>query len=511
VLKKIIFVLSLLIASIFCYVTFIVVSYINNDFALKHYIKNDAYPLIINRIIGKSEKELQIIKTLPTIEVKFSDKEFKAIEIERKKLLVSAPNFGKQEHNYFKSELIVNDTSYKVAVRLRGDVADNYNNGLNNATLLFKCSKGEKIYGMKKFSLIRPHLERDIFGFLFYELTKNNDILTNQFHYIKSKFQGKNNGLFVLQEGFSRELINNNNKENGLILKFENDCYNNFNDKFIYYPNIVAYNEKKILKDRELSNQYYQVIKNYKIALEDNINYSKIFDVDKYAKLTAICQVLLTHHSEGCGNIRMFYNPKTELIEPIAWDPSASDEMTLINEFNSFDKHYISNMQLENQTITRLLVRNPEFIKKYTGYLKEYAYSSYISNFITKRLDFINAIEYESASQGYTGKFRINRISENIDYIRECFEKESILSAYHFHLNKEIEFISSTELPLYINNIYTQTDTLTINKWILPRRNFILKLDSIHNEKLIDFKCDFKSAIDSLYKTFEGKKFNSFR
>ncbi|MBL7883696.1 MAG: hypothetical protein JNL69_06480, partial [Bacteroidia bacterium] len=131
---------------------------------------------------------------------------------------------------------------------------------------------------------------------------------------------------------FENELVENNNRLKGPILRYNPDLYwvNRFNqyqknasaDEFASYYSAdpQAYREEKILKD-SIQRQYYlkaiaiiEGLRNRKISVE------QAFDIPRLAKFHAIIDLVGGIHSIDWSDIKYYYNPVTAKLEPVAYE-----------------------------------------------------------------------------------------------------------------------------------------------------------------------------------------------
>ena len=71
--------------------------------------------------------------------------------------------------------------------------------------------------GIKKFSFIKPRMRNYIHEWLFHELAGEGDLIKLKYEFINLKLNGNNYGLYVLEEGFDKDLIERNKRRNGPI------------------------------------------------------------------------------------------------------------------------------------------------------------------------------------------------------------------------------------------------------------------------------------------------------
>ena len=120
-------------------------------------------------------------------------------------------------------------------------------------------------------------------------------------------------------------MIINNNREEGFIFKLEDELK-------IYELN------KEILKNKELTAQLNHVKKMLFAIQTNNLGIEKVFDIKKFATLFAVSDLMNQKHALFRGNSRFYYNPITNLIEPIGREWGYLREETFSNILSSSSK-----------------------------------------------------------------------------------------------------------------------------------------------------------------------------
>ena len=83
---------------------------------------------------------------------------------------------------------------------------------------------------------------------------------------------------------------------------------------------VETYQETKYLQDPAFSKLMQTAENLVESFRQGNLPTSKVFDVDKMAKLYALLDLAGESHTLGFDNMRFYLNPVTSLLEPIAYD-----------------------------------------------------------------------------------------------------------------------------------------------------------------------------------------------
>ena len=125
---------------------------------------------------------------------------------------------------------------------------------------------------------------------------------------------GSSKGLYVLEEGFDKELLERNKRRNGPILSVYAEFDPNvFNSKLEVY-NKNYWNRKENLKVLDFSRKKLQNFIDGKSSSEET------FDTEKWAWYFATIDLTYTYHGTDPTQVKLYYNPVSTLFEPVPYD-----------------------------------------------------------------------------------------------------------------------------------------------------------------------------------------------
>jgi hypothetical protein len=273
--------------------------------------------------------------------------------------------------------------------------------------------------GLKEFSIQNPACRGYVNGFLFYDLMKEEEIMTNEFRFIQVYVNGKRWGIYCLEEHLSSRMISNKEKPDGVILKFDDADFFTTEMKeestigLIKEAEIKVYGDAK--KDENYSEDIYkakQIVQNYK---EQNDNLFDDFDAKKMGVYYALCDLSVGYHAMGWINFRFYYNLATKKMEPVAYDPYPlldwgkpylGNNVNSAKEKNKFDPIRMVYKALENEAI----------YDEYMKALIRFSSPEYVQDFISNRrseIDFYEKeIQKEYRSYEFDNKFYKNSAAD---------------------------------------------------------------------------------------------------
>tara|TARA_B100001057_G_scaffold486520_1_gene567824 strand:- start:1087 stop:2484 length:1398 start_codon:yes stop_codon:yes gene_type:complete len=205
----------------------------------------------------------------------------------------------------------------KVKIRLKGDREIHF---LNSHTMSYKIDvkNGEEfILGMEEMSLQKPIVRNYAWEILYHDLLKAENVLALDIFPVKLYRNNKYLGIFVLEEGFDKELLFKQSRKNGPIIGIDEELSEYFPGlQYDYYSQNYWLNNNKDLFF-ESQSKLNEIKKNYN---EVNFNIFEYFDLEKWAKFFALTDVLQMYHGAVTKSVKLYYNPETLLFEPIAFD-----------------------------------------------------------------------------------------------------------------------------------------------------------------------------------------------
>ena len=140
------------------------------------------------------------------IDIKFKDFQriqFKrAIAIEKKVLETGGEDYVPASITYLDKEL-------KAKIRLKGDWATNVAES-DKWSYRIKISGDETMMGMKVFSIHHPKERNFIYEWLYHQALKDEDVLNLKYDFIKVVLNGKDLGIYAIEEHFDKIMIERN-------------------------------------------------------------------------------------------------------------------------------------------------------------------------------------------------------------------------------------------------------------------------------------------------------------
>ena len=272
-----------------------------------------------------------------------------------------------------------NDESNKiinVKVRSKGD---RQLHRLNHKLMSLKVDVrgNERFFGLEEFSIQDPIIRNYSWEILLHKLAKKEGLIALEIYPINLIKNGEKIGLFFVEEGFTNELLERNNRKEGPIIGIDEDTLE-MNFPNIYYD---FYSEARLIK---IMPDIYKISKDKLHELKNNyknkdFNIKNYFNIDDWAKIFALTDLLQTYHGAVPKSIKFYYNVSTGLFEPIIFDGhkmgSNYQSFVFLDFVNSENHNYeLCGFVCTHDEWLKIFFdkKNVIFLQKYLDYLEKF-------------------------------------------------------------------------------------------------------------------------------------------
>ena len=377
------------------------------------------------------------------IDLKIDQKNMLELEFQRQnrsKILGSDDKIKEKLNREVKGSLVYNNEAYPIKLRVKGDRKIHYYKPLSTSYKI-DLTKDNKIWGLEEFSLQKPIVRNYVYEFIFQKLHHEIGNISLQYSLVDLSINGQDYGLYSIEEGFSKELIERHGKRNGPIYGIKDDSSG-------LYPNIIydGYSESSWLEsDRDLLESGYAILN---LIKKKDYNFSSYVDWDSWSKFFAVVDLMEAYHGSLAKSVRIYYNPVTGKIEPISFDGhygTADFSDFIILDFLK-ESQNCSWICGEREWFYRFLYKEDnsireEFLESYIKNLKIISSDNFLNNFknkYAKEIENLNKIFYANFSK------HDNIFWEGLfPYIYD----ES-------HLNKRADYIKKKITNINLSNIF---------------------------------------------------------
>jgi len=232
--------------------------------------------------------------------------------------------------DFVPANLRFGDKSYRVKLRLKGDLPDHYNS--EKWSFRVQMKGNAQILGMRRFSLQAPKTRQYQAQSLYLDFMRSFGILAPRYRFVNLWVNGTDIGIMAMEEHFSKELAESQKRRDSVILAFDESLAwerwgeweggrpgaNFFKD----YTNarIKAFRYGRIKTSKALNANYRLAVGMLRGVVDGTFAPSQAFDVARLGRYLAIAQLWSARHDINWGNIRFYFNPISARLEPVAYD-----------------------------------------------------------------------------------------------------------------------------------------------------------------------------------------------
>ncbi|MCE3281047.1 MAG: hypothetical protein K0S44_3238 [Bacteroidetes bacterium] len=309
-----------------------VVSFFICGWLASEFLKKKGYNGLFDFTVTAISNYKNSLKADPEkISIEITDKDFKKLEKNRVQALERGIIINDLDGDYVPAVINYKGKKIKVKLRLKGHMTDHLQDNKWSFRIKIK-EKNETFMGMKRFSIQHPGTRGYIYEWIYHELMKQEDIIALRYKFINVSVNGRDWGIYCVEENFENELLKNNNRVEGPILRLNPDMYwvNRYNtyvksnsaDEFASYysANPEAYREDKVLTDSIQKRYYMKAIALIEGLRSKKISVNQAFDIPRLARFHAIIDLVGGVHSIDWSDIKYYYNPVIGKLEPIAYE-----------------------------------------------------------------------------------------------------------------------------------------------------------------------------------------------
>lgn len=333
-------------------------------------------------------------------------------------------------------------------VRIKGQMSFHWED-IDRLSFKINLNKEGPLLGMSQFALHHPRARNYMDEIIYYRLLDNHNLMTLNFFYLRLILNNEDKGIYNIEEIPGKEFIERNGYRESVIFKSEG-----ISDSitFLYKPKSL----NDVRKAKEL----------YSAFIKKKIKASQAFNVVALGKLFAICDLTGFHHSLSLRNIRFYFNPITNLIEPIGHDHKYIwDTPGLVGNHKDIDDFPV---ECKEEWVAELF-KDEKFVGTYYKTLNEISDENYLDNFWSQyqeEVDVHQKILYKSYP---TRRFRKKNILEK----NKIFIKHNLESNRGEISPLAISYLFDSNIP--VGQFENNRDTIIIDKDIILNKPLVLK------------------------------------
>jgi hypothetical protein len=232
--------------------------------------------------------------------------------------------------DYVPATIRVGHDEIPVELRLKGDWIDHIAH--NKWSFRVRTLDENYVFGMHVFSLQDPSTRSFLDEWLLLENLRREDVLAPRYFFVRVVLNGEYKGIYALEEGFSRELLEAQQRREGPIIRYDEDLvweYRAFYDDQVIprgvneFYIIDEFQSGRTESDPTLAAQRDVAVGMLRALWTGERTAGEVFDLDAMGDFLALTDLWSAPHGLIWHNLRYYYNPITTRLEPIAFDSDA--------------------------------------------------------------------------------------------------------------------------------------------------------------------------------------------
>jgi hypothetical protein len=393
-----------------------------------------------------------------------------------------------------KARLSIGNSQYKVELSPTGQNLDMIGS-INKRAYKVKVLEGKKIYGMEEFKLLPPITRHHVVEWVGHALEDKEGLISLRYFFVEVALNGNDLGVYAIEEHFNKELLENRKAREGIIFKEIRM------DNEIFIKPIKIFNEKKISKD-PISLNRIRLLKSALQSVKNNeIEIGRIFDLKKFATQFAIIDLMDGYHVLGSNNAIYFFNPVTNLIEPITREYNS---LRYSERFIYGDELMIDRFRRGGKYFSNKLFENNEFTAQYLIQLSKLSDQKYLDEFfedVDEALSIQTNILYrDDPFYKFPKELMYKRQKEIKTWLNQDLNIVANVDEDNLALYK-IKFRNNSPFPIELLKIFSSEQNLDsiLNNVVYPGKEMSLSIALEPNVTINDLNFSYKIyGIDNL-------------
>lgn len=382
-----------------------------------------------NSILGK-------MKDFPPMDVRIGHQALAQLEHKRTEAL-RLGYLIQSETDWVNAEISYEGKLLPAKVRLKGDLLDHLRG--EKWSLRVKLKGDETLLGMKLFSVQHPKTRDYLGDWLFQKATKREGLIALRHHFIPLQLNGENKGLYLLEEGFEKRLLEYNQHREGIILKFNEDAFWQERRGYLNRPlagsghyltlDFDSFQSEKTGADSLLNAQLALAESLLEGFRRGYLKTSAVFAMEEMARFVALADLFGVAHALHSNQFRFYFNPLDQRLHPIPYDAGALTNLETLSCALSAedDIHWTGGGRV---LFLQELFQDSLFYEKYLRQLSRMAKPAYLDQLIADVDDEIDEKLQLLAEEFPLASFSWEVLKNNQLYLRQWLYPHQALKAH---------------------------------------------------------------------------------
>ena len=272
------------------------------------------------------------------------------------------------------------NTRHKAKIKLTGGQVDHFDSERRSLRIKLKYTT---IFGMSKFNIYNPKARLGgIYEWIGHELMKYSGLIPLGTGYVNVSINNNNKGIYFYQEQPTIQMLINNKKYPGLLVRISHTTSNNQNQM-----KVVNLYDEKSFPSKELFNDQHEILKNkFSDYNSSKIGIEQVVSIPKLAKYSAVVDLINGYHGAASHNNYYYLNPVDSLLEPIGREFTTNYYLPRWGKIFKYEENqFVKSKVLFMQTKFNLdSVASIVFQRYYYAHLQKISETEYLDHFMNQ-------------------------------------------------------------------------------------------------------------------------------
>ncbi|MBK9074947.1 MAG: CotH kinase family protein [Flavobacteriales bacterium] len=279
----------------------------------------------------------------------------------------------------------VDGRTFKGRIRIKGKLNDHVQG--SKWSFRVQAKKDGGFQGMKRFSLQHPGTRNYLCDWFYHRLMRGEGLIALRYGFCRVTFNGDDLGIYAYEEHFGPELLENNERLNGPLLRFDPGLFwqHRLNamqgirseEAYASYQAAAldAYGTNDVAADPEQKRYFEEALALVDGFRRGQLAASEVFDVDRTGRRLALLDLIGGHHSMDWSDVKFHYDPAMQRLEPVSYESfSAFPLKELAGAYR------YTGVQRERDELHQQLFNDPAIMAAYVHHLERFAAPNYLDS-----------------------------------------------------------------------------------------------------------------------------------
>jgi hypothetical protein len=283
-------------------------------------------------------------QTLPILHIYLTNGALKKLYRKRRETLEKPGQILlREDEDWVKASVIADDgrqtEKLKAQLRLKGDWGDHIKHP-TKLSFRFKVQKEGYVLGMKRFSIQHPETRNFQAELLILDEMRRWGILAPRYRFVDVRINEYRIGIMALEEHISKELLESQQRREGPVVVVDEDpmwrqrdlnarsaaklgtkapSMNGTNRRANDQP-VLQFGSPHYNYGTTETNNSIRALSMYRDYMDGHLPPEEVFDMPQMARWWVLVNTWYSCHGVAYHNRRFYFNPTTNLLEPIAFD-----------------------------------------------------------------------------------------------------------------------------------------------------------------------------------------------